>query len=89
MRKLPAEDADPWLPCRPCRLAGGAGKTPRGVPWLSAADRQARVRPTLHPKGGASDLVQETFLDAQRGLRRVRRRLGGRAAGVAPPPAAE
>src|SRR5206468_403604 len=32
----------------------------------------AEIRPELRPKGGASDLVQDTFVDAQRGFGRFR-----------------
>jgi RNA polymerase sigma-70 factor (ECF subfamily) len=47
------------------------GRCVRGLPAVSASDCRAPARPPdLRSKGGASDLVQETFLEAQRDFAR-------------------
>ena len=51
--------------------------------YLHSIARQ-EIAPQLQGKGGASDIVQETFLEAQRRLRPLQRQFEVRTAGVAP-----
>ena len=55
---------------------------------ISLAVAEGELAPDLRVEGGASDLVQETFLEAQRDFARFRGVIGRGVAGVVAPGAA-
>jgi RNA polymerase sigma-70 factor, ECF subfamily len=70
--KAPAEEAILWLPAARAGSAEAPGRLLEACHGYLLLIAERELDPALRCKGGASDLVQETFLDAQRGLDRFR-----------------
>ena len=64
--KSPAEDAAFWLPAARAGSPEALGRLLEACHGYLLMIAEQELDPSLQPKGGASDLVQETFLDAQR-----------------------
>jgi RNA polymerase sigma-70 factor (ECF subfamily) len=66
--RSPAEDAAIWLPAARAGSSEALGRLLEACHGYLLMIAEQELDPALQPKGGASDLVQETFLDAQRGF---------------------
>jgi RNA polymerase sigma-70 factor (ECF subfamily) len=62
----PAEDVGRWLSAARAGSAEALGQALEGYRNYLLLVAQRELDPALQPKAGASDLVQETFLEAQR-----------------------
>src|SRR5215470_14425159 len=62
----PAHDAARWLPAARTGSAEALGRLLEGCRGYLLLVAQRELAPDLQAKGGASDLVQETLLDALR-----------------------
>jgi RNA polymerase sigma-70 factor (ECF subfamily) len=68
----PAEDAAQWLPAARAGSAEALGRVLEACRGYLLLVAQRELDPELRAKGGASDLVQETLLDAVRAFPRFR-----------------
>jgi RNA polymerase sigma-70 factor (ECF subfamily) len=62
----PNHDAGQWLPAARAGSAEALGHALEACRRYLLGVAEREINPALRAKGGASDLVQETFLDAQR-----------------------
>jgi RNA polymerase sigma-70 factor (ECF subfamily) len=62
----PNHDAGQWLPAARAGSAEALGQALEACRLYLLGVAERELHPVLRGKGGASDLVQETFLDAQR-----------------------
>jgi RNA polymerase sigma-70 factor (ECF subfamily) len=70
--RAPAEEAVLWLPAARAGSTEALGRLLEACHGYLLLIAERELDPALRGKGGASDLVQETFLDAQRGLDQFR-----------------
>src|SRR5947209_3557782 len=68
----PAEDAAQWLAAARTGSADALGRLLEACRGYLLLIGQRELDPALRAKGGASDLVQQTFLEAQRDFARFR-----------------